>query len=79
MAQQEIQGRLRDITPVENAELNAFWESEAQKLLAPEPPEKIKEIAEQFLIVVTCRDEKHQVELLGRFVVEGLKCKVLVA
>ena len=79
VTQEEIQGRLRDITPVEDAELKAFWESEAQKLLAPEPPEKIEEIAEQFLIVVTCRDEKQQVELLGWFLVEGLKCKVLVA
>ena len=81
VAQEEIHDRLREITPVEDAELKAFWESEAQKLLAPEPPEKVREIAEPFLIVVTCRyGEKQQVEVRwGRFMVEGLKCKVLVA
>ena len=79
VAQEQIHDRLREITPVDDAELKAFWESEAQKILAPEPPEKIKEISEQFLIVVTCQDEKEQVELLGRFVMEGLKCKALVA
>jgi len=36
------------------------------------------EISEQFLIVLTCRDEKHQVELLERFEGEGLEVKALV-
>ena len=35
------------------------------------------EISEQFMIL-TCRDEKHQVELLARFEGEGLECKALV-
>jgi hypothetical protein len=77
--QEQIHERLRAITPVCDAELRAFWESEAQKLLAPEPKKRIDEIAEQFLILVTCRDEQEQVKLLGRFVGEGVKCKALVA
>jgi hypothetical protein len=36
------------------------------------------EISAQFMIVLTCRDEKHQVELLERFDREGLECKALV-
>src|SRR4029077_7024858 len=48
VAQDKIWGRLRGVTPVEDAELKAFWDSEAQKLLAPELPERVKEIAEQF-------------------------------
>ncbi len=30
-------------------------------------------------MVVLCRDEKHQVELLGRFNAEGLTCKALLS
>jgi hypothetical protein len=30
------------------------------------------------LILVTCRDEKEQVELLRRFTDEGWRCKALV-
>jgi len=45
----------------------------------PQPPQKSEAIVEQFLVLVTCRDEKEQVKLLGRFVGEGLKCRGLVA
>jgi hypothetical protein len=77
--QAQLHDRLRDITPAEDAELQAFWQAEAQKLLAEEPPPKAKEPAEQFLILVTCRDEKEQVELLTRLLGEGLQCKALMA
>jgi hypothetical protein len=30
------------------------------------------------MIVVTCRDQKQQMELLGRFQDPGLECKALV-
>jgi len=36
------------------------------------------ELSEQFLILVTCGDEDHQVVLLGRFQGEGLEVKALV-
>lgn len=32
----------------------------------------------QYLILVTCRDEKEQVALLERFRGEGLECKALL-
>jgi ParB-like chromosome segregation protein Spo0J len=34
--------------------------------------------AEKWLVVVTCRDEMHQAELLERFAADGLTCKALV-
>jgi hypothetical protein len=40
--------------------------------------EKALQLTEQFLVIITCRDEKHQVELLGRFQGPGLECKALV-
>src|SRR5271163_2536767 len=61
--QQEIHARLREITPVSAPDLQALWEAEAQKLLASPPREDIKEIADQYLILVTCRDDREQVEL----------------
>jgi hypothetical protein len=36
-------------------------------------------IPEPWLVLVTCRDEKHQLELLARFQAEGLPCKALLS
>jgi len=36
-------------------------------------------IAEQWLVLITCRDEQHQLELLQRFKEEGLPCKALLS
>jgi hypothetical protein len=36
-------------------------------------------VPEQFLILITCRDERHQVELLDRFRQEGLTSKALLS
>ena len=79
--QDQIHDRLRQITPIDDAELKALWENEARKLLAPEPASSpgIQQIDEQFLILVTCRDEKEQVELLRRFKDDGVACKALLA
>ena len=37
------------------------------------------DIPEQFLLLVTCRDEKQQVELLQRFHDEGIQVKALIS
>jgi len=39
----------------------------------------IETIREQFYVILECRDEKHQVELLKRFAAEGFKCKAALA
>jgi hypothetical protein len=55
------------------------WRAAAVKTL--EPAKAAREAVlgpAQFLLVLTCRDEKRQVELLGRFRAEGFECKALV-
>src|SRR5207302_10910283 len=49
--QEQIHARLRDITPVCDEELQALWQSEAEKLLAPDQPKGSERIAEQFMIL----------------------------
>jgi hypothetical protein len=36
-------------------------------------------VKEQYLVLVTCRDEAHQIEILQRFQEEGLPCKALLS
>jgi hypothetical protein len=59
--------------------LQALWQALAEKFLDPEPPPDIKDLAAQFLVLVTCRDEKDQIELLARLKEEGRECKALLA
>ena len=66
-------------TPIDDPDLQALWEAQADQLLAPEPPPDIKDLPAQFLVLMTCRDEKEQVELLARLKEEGLACKALLA
>jgi hypothetical protein len=33
----------------------------------------------QYLVLITCRDEKHQKRLLQRLTGEGLECKALLS
>ncbi len=40
--------------------------------------DKALQLSEQFLVLITCQDEKQQVDLLGRFQDPGLECKALV-
>src|SRR5712692_10780077 len=75
--QQQLQDRLLDQTPTDSDALALAWQSAAAEVLDREP-DRLVAIPEQFLILVTCRDEKQQVELLGRFGAEGLECKAMV-
>jgi hypothetical protein len=80
--QQQLQDRLQEITPVSDADLRAAWEAAANPELArllTEPARPgIVNVPEQWLVLVTCRDEKQQTELLERFHRERLECKALV-
>jgi hypothetical protein len=65
--------------------LLAAWQAEAEaamrkfaRPLGDGEGKKALQLSEQFMIVITCRDEKQLVELLGRFRGEGLECKALV-
>src|SRR5262249_1262705 len=77
--QEQLRRRLLDSTPPANPAPQLAWAAEANALL--EPPHKDPPRAtgpEQYLILVTCRDEKQQIELLLRFKETGLTCKALM-
>jgi hypothetical protein len=67
--------RLLELTPTESPELQAAWQAAAQEVTRPRA---VEALPNQFLILVTSRDEKHQVELLERFHGEGLGCRALL-
>src|SRR5260370_41455462 len=81
--QEQLRDRLLELTPVESEDLRAGWQAAVEASLAgpatAEPPREFSDIPEQYLILVTCRDEQHQVELLGRLQSEGLECRALLS
>jgi hypothetical protein len=78
--QEQLRRRLLDITPAANTDLQLAWTAEANALLqTPHKDPPRASAAEQFLILVTCRDEKEQIELLLNFKEKGLNCKALLA
>jgi hypothetical protein len=79
--QEQLHRRLREMPPTSSPELQAIWQACANAVPTPpdEPPPEIEEIGEQYLILVTCRDEKEQVALLERFRGDGLECRALVS
>jgi hypothetical protein len=89
--QQQLHERLMELTPVDDADLRAAWQvAAAQAADAPVAPwndsangtpgmKAEQTIREQFYVILECRDEPHQVELLKRFAAEGFKCKAALA
>src|SRR5262252_961284 len=75
--QEQLHQRLLEMTPTDNDALAAAWETAAAEVLQRDP-QPLEAIREQFLILVTCRDEKQQAELLGRFNAEGLECRAMM-
>jgi hypothetical protein len=81
--QQQIQDRLLELTQTYSPDLREAWDAAANALEGRRPYEPAKDGvamgAEQWLVIVTCRDEAHQVEMLRRFQGEGLPCRALMA
>jgi len=79
--QEQIHRRLLEITPTDSEELAAAWQATVEGSLgafrAPAPAAAA--YPAQYLILVTCRDEKQQMELLAQFGGEGLECKALLS
>jgi hypothetical protein len=79
--QEQLRDRLMEIAPAISHDLRAAWEATANAAVGP-PYEPNKEGVpmgpEQWLVLITCRDEKHQIELLMRFQGEGLPCADVV-
>jgi hypothetical protein len=77
-----IHERLCQVTQTDSEALQALWQATAQANEAVQslldekatPP-----AAEQFLILIECRDEPHQVALLQKLQSEGLSCRALLS
>jgi hypothetical protein len=79
-AQEQLRGRLMELAPADTEELRAAWQAAAEGVLKEEKPGRsFDSIPEQFLLLVPCRDEKQQVELLQRFHDEGIQVKALIS
>src|SRR5947209_11775182 len=64
--QTQLHDRLLELTPTASPDLQAAWEATASANLAAlpaPPPWEPRDVPEQYLILVTCRDEQQQVEL----------------
>jgi hypothetical protein len=80
--QQQLRDRLEELVPEVPEDLRLAWEATARAAIESPPlPERWakKAIPEQYAVLVTCRDEAQQVELLTRLHAEGLDCRALVA
>jgi len=66
---------LLELAPPVPDELAAAWQASAdaaQALAAPAAAEA-GDLPDQYLILITCRNESHQTELLGRLHGEGVE------
>jgi hypothetical protein len=80
--QEQLHERLLELTPVESEDLRAAWEAAARACLeAPAERERprVEAVPEQWYVLVTCRDERQQAELLWRLSGEGLECRALLS
>ncbi len=80
--QEQLHERLLELTPTASEELQAAWHASTEAYRrAVEQDERFgsESLTEAFYVLVTCRDERQQVELLARFQAEGLECKALLS
>ncbi len=80
--QQQLRDRLQELVPEVPEELRLAWEATARAALeSPPAPTGLAKttIVEQHAVLVTCRDEAQQIELLRRFQLDGLECKALLS
>ena len=70
-----------ELAPADSEELRAAWQAAAAEGTLKDEKERrsYDGFPEQFLLLVTCRDEQHQVELLQRFHDEGIQVKALLS
>src|SRR5262245_6461558 len=79
--QDQLHRRLLELAPPVPEELQTAWQAAAESALAALPESAAPEapaLPDQFLVLVKCRDEKHQVEILIRLQAEGVDCKALL-
>jgi hypothetical protein len=80
--QEQLRSRLRELVPEVPEDLRLAWEATALAAI-DSPPAAARwareNIPEQFAVLITCRDEPHQVELLTRLHAEGLNFRALLS
>ena len=87
--QRQLHDRLMEVTPTPSEELKAAWQAAVETKMrewgsnTPDRPDKSvwpTDVGpEQWLVLVTCRDEQHQIEVLERCQEEGLEARALMA
>jgi hypothetical protein len=80
--QEQLLNRLGEVVPEVPEDLRLAWEATARAAIeSPPSPERWAKqtIPEQYAVLVTCRDEAQQVELLARLHAEGLNCRALLS
>jgi hypothetical protein len=80
--QRQLHERLMEVTPTSNEDLQVAWQAAVEDTMHKWVERESKAVdpgPEQWLVLVTCRDESHQVELLERFQEEGLVARALMA
>jgi hypothetical protein len=80
-SQEALHERLKEVAPTPPPELLAAWQSEAEKAMnkfTRPDADKALEIKEQFLVLITCRDEGSPGGAAGTVQGEGVECKALV-
>jgi hypothetical protein len=78
--QEQLRDRLESVVPLMPDDLRLAWEAATGSLVDEKPAKpglRDMDLPEQFYVLIRCRDENHQVELLGRFMAEGLDCKAV--
>jgi hypothetical protein len=78
---EEVLAQLKEMTTTDSPVLSELWKITAENDAAVEAALKDAEKtpAEQFLILITCRNESHQRELFEKFQSEGISCRALVS
>jgi hypothetical protein len=80
--QTQLRDRLRELAPPVPEEVQAAWRAAAEGALLTGEAQPVASAdlgAEQFFVLVTCRDERHQVEVLQRLAGDGLECRALLS
>ncbi|HYT90306.1 MAG TPA: hypothetical protein VEL76_16485 [Gemmataceae bacterium] len=77
--QEQIHERLLALAPLVLEELQAAEGKAALATLQEQEKEGVETVPEQFLVLVTCCEERHQVELLEKFCCAGLDGKPLLS
>jgi hypothetical protein len=75
----QLEQRLLELTPTVSADLRLPWEASVLAALDQPPPPRWRDpgidVGHPFYVLIACRDERHQRELLDRFHSEGLDCQ----